>query len=63
MNTTLTKIKLGKCDGCIGKAVTRVTVYPEYLELCNHHTNRLLERMPNAEILEDNRGDDAYKIY
>ena len=53
--------KLYKCDGCPQRAVTRVAVYPAYLDLCNHHTNKLLEREPEPTFLEDNRGRDYYQ--
>jgi len=53
--------KLYKCDGCPQRAVTRVAVYPAYLDLCNHHTNKLLEREPDVTFLEDNRDRDHYQ--
>jgi len=53
--------KLYKCDGCPQRAVTRVAIYPAYLDLCNHHTNKLLEREPNTELLEDNRDRSHYQ--
>lgn len=52
-----------KCDGCPAKAKVRLRVWdswPTFLDLCSHHTNRALERYPNAVIMEDFRGDNDY---
>lgn len=66
MTDTLQKTvtdKLYLCDGCPARAVTRISIYPAYVDLCNHHTNKMLAVHTDAEVLEDNRGNDYYKSY